>query len=128
VPAREAFDYAIIRVVPRVERGERVNAGVILHCHARSYLVARIALDERRLLALAPDVDLALVRAHLDAIPRACAGEGPIGALPLRERWSWLVAPRSSIIQTSRPHVGLCDTPDAALDRLIDALVRIPAG
>jgi hypothetical protein len=127
VPARCSFDYAIVRVVPHVERGELVNVGVILHCRDREFLAARIALDEACLLAIAPDVDLATVRRHLDAIPRICAGgpdAGPIGELPLRERWSWLVAPRSTIIQTSPPHVGLCETPEIALDQLVDKLVR----
>lgn len=127
MPARCSFDYAVVRVVPHVERGEFVNAGVILHCHDRDYLAARIALDESCLLAIAPDADVASVRRHLDAIPRICAGgpeAGPIGELPLRERWSWLVAPRSTVIQTSPPHVGLCEAPESALERLTDKLVR----
>jgi hypothetical protein len=127
VPARCSFDYAVVRVVPHVEREEFVNAGVILHCHDRGFLAARIALDESCLLAIAPDADLGLVRRHLDAIPHICAGgpdAGPIGELPLRERWAWLVAPRSTVIQTSAPHVGLCEAPEVALDRLVDKLVR----
>lgn len=128
MPARCAFDYAVIRVVPHVEREEFVNAGVILHCHDRGFLAARVELDEPRLLALAPDADLALVRRHLEAIPRICAGgpaAGPLGKLPLRERWSWLVAPRSTVIQTSAPHAGLCDAPEIAIERLLDRVVRI---
>lgn len=126
MPARASFDYAIVRVVPHVERGERINAGVILHCHDHAFLDARIELDEARLLAIAPAVDLDLVRVHLAAIPRVAAGEGPIGELPLRERWSWLVAPKSTMIQTSAPHTGLCHAPEAALDRLLAELVRAP--
>lgn len=128
MPAPSSFDYAIVRVVPRVERGEQVNAGVIVHCHAHDYLGARIELDRARLLALAPDVDLDLVERHLAAIPRICAGgagAGPIGELPRKERWSWLIAPRSTIIQVSRAHVGLCEAPQSALERLLDKLVRV---
>lgn len=127
MPARNPFDYAIVRVVPRVEREEFVNAGVILFCDAHDFLAARVELDEARLAALAPDVDLALVRRHLDAIPRICEGgpaAGPIGRLPLRERWRWLVAPRSTILQTSAPHAGLCEAPEAWLERLLDEMVR----
>lgn len=126
MPAHRSFDYAVVRVVPHVEREEFVNAGVILHCHEAAFLAARIELSEALLLALAPDADVATVRRHLDAIPRICAGgpdAGPIGELPLRERWSWLVAPRSTVIQTSAPHVGLCDAPESALERLLDKMV-----
>ena len=128
MPAPSSFDYAIVRVVPRVERGEQINAGVILHCHERDYLAARIELDRGRLKALAPDVDLPLVERHLEAIPRICEGgfgAGPIGKLPRKERWSWLIAPRSTIIQVSRAHVGLCEAPEEALARLMDKLVRL---
>ena len=129
MPARSPFEYAVVRVVPRVEREEFVNAGVILFCHDRSLLTARIELDEARLLALAPGVDRALVRRHLAAIPRICAGgpgAGPIGQMPLRERWRWLVAQRSTILQTSPAHAGLCDAPEAWLERLLDQMVRAP--
>jgi hypothetical protein len=129
VPARCSFDYAVVRVIPHVEREEFINAGVILHCYERDFLAARVELDEARLLALAPDVDLPVVRRHLEAIPRICAGgpdAGPIGQLPLRERWSWLVAPRSTVLQTSPPHTGLCDAPEASLERLLDKVVRLP--
>jgi hypothetical protein len=127
VPAPSSFDYAIVRVVPRVERGEQMNAGVIVHCHERGYLAARIELDRARLLALDPDVDMPLVERHLAAITRICeggAGAGPIGRLPRKERWSWLIAPRSTIIQMSRAHVGLCEAPESALERLMGKLVR----
>jgi hypothetical protein len=129
VPAHSSFDYAIVRVVPRVERGECINAGVILFCLTKRFLAAKVELDERRLLALAPDVDLELVRGHLEAIPRICAGgrpAGPIGQLPQKERWHWLVAPRSTIIQTSPVHSGLCEDPAQALEHLMDRMVRLP--
>ncbi len=125
-----AFEYAVVRVVPHVERGERVNAGVIVHCGALDFLEARVELDEARLLAIAPGVDLGLVRRHLDAIVQVCAGgpeAGPIGALPRIERWRWLTAPRSTILQTSPAHAGICDAPGAVLERLVAELVRLPA-
>ncbi len=124
--AADTYDYAVIRVVPRIEREEFVNAGVILSCQKLGFLGARIALDESRLLALAPDVDLELVRRHLAAIPAICAGHadaGPIGALPPRARFHWLTARRSSIIQTSPVHTGRCGDPEATLDRLLQKLV-----
>lgn len=130
MPARRSFDYAIVRVVPRVERGELINAGVILHCPARRFLDARIELDIARLRALAPDVDVDAVHGHLASIPRVCAGgseAGPIGQLPQRERFHWLVAPRSTIIQTSPVHAGLCMEPQEALDALMRRMVRLPA-
>ena len=128
MPARCSFDYAVVRVVPRVEREEFINVGVIVFCYALDYLDARIELDEARLRALAPTVDAAEVRAYLAAIPRVCAGgaqAGPIGELPLMERWSWLVAPRSTMVQTSPAHAGLCEEPAAALERLMDRAVRL---
>ena len=124
--AADTYDYAVIRVVPRIEREEFVNAGVMLSCQKLGFLGARIALDESRLLALAPDVDLELVRRHLAAIPAICAGHadaGPIGALPPRARFHWLTARRSSIIQTSPVHTGRCGDPEATLDRLLQKLV-----
>jgi len=128
VPALSSFDYAIIRVVPHVEREEFVNAGVIVFCHDRSFLRARIELSEPRLLALAPSADVTLVRRHLATIPLICEGgegAGPIGELSQRERWHWLVAPRSTILQTSAPHAGLCETPDLAVENLLDRAVRV---
>ncbi|MDC0711342.1 DUF3037 domain-containing protein [Stigmatella sp. ncwal1] len=125
--ARSSFDYAIVRVVPRVERGEFINAGVILYCLTSRFLSARVELDENRLAALAPEVDMELVRGHLESIPRICAGgrgAGPIGQLPQKERWHWLVAPRSTILQTSPVHSGLCEAPDRALEHLMDRMVR----
>ena len=127
MPARSSFDYAIVRVVPRVERGECINAGIILFCLTHRFLDAKVELDEKRLLALAPEVDLELVRGHLEAIPRICAGgrkAGPIGQLPQKERWHWLIAPRSTIIQCSPAHSGLCEDPDVSLERLMNRMVR----
>ena len=124
--ARSSFDYAIVRVVPRVERGEFINAGVILFCRTRRFLGARIALDAPRLVALAPKVDINEVERYLRTIPLVCAGgpgSGPIGALPMADRFHWLVAPRSAMIQTSPVHSGLCDSPAAALDQLLESLV-----
>ena len=121
------FEYAVVRVVPRVERDEFVNVGVIVFCAERDYLAARIELDEARLLALHPATDVALLREHLEAIPRICHGDpqsGPIARLPLRERFSWLVSPRNTILQTSPPHAGLCDTPELWLERLLTRMVR----
>jgi hypothetical protein len=130
VPETVSYDYAVIRVVPRVDREEFLNAGVILFCSARSYLAAGLALDEARLRALDSSIDVDTVRAHLAAIPAICAGghgAGPIGALPQAERFDWLTAPRSTIIQTSAVHSGSCADPAAALEHLLDVLVRGPA-
>jgi hypothetical protein len=128
MPARSSFDYAVIRVVPRVEREEFVNAGVILFCLGKDFLQARVEVDEPRLRALWPAIEIELVRQHLEAIPRICAGApdaGPIGRLSLRERFHWLVAPRSTIIQISPVHTGLCDHPERALDDLFHKAVRL---
>ncbi len=129
MPALSSFDYAVIRVVPRVERGELINAGVILFCLERDFLKARIEVNEPRLRALWPDTDLDLVRQHLEAIPRICNGDpdgGPIARLTLRERFHWLVAPRSTIIQVSPVHAGLCDAPERALEELFRQMVAVP--
>ena len=123
------YDYSIVRVVPRVERGEQVNAGVILSCDALDYLDARIELDEAAVLALDPSVDLDALRANLGTIPLICRGgeeAGPIGALPARGRFRWLVSPRSTIIQPSPVHTGRTDDPAACLEKLVDKLVRRP--
>ncbi len=131
MPAQTSFDYAVVRVVPRVEREEFVNAGVILFCLERDFLGARVELDRERVRALFPDADLALIEEHLAAIPRICAGgdgAGPVGKLSMRERFHWLVAPRSTVIQTSPVHTGLCEDPERALDHLIEWAVRAPAG
>ena len=128
MPVTSSYDYAIIRVVPRVERGEFLNAGVILYCRTLQYLAAAIDLDRARLAALAPDLDPAEVLAHLDMIPLICRGgpgAGPIGALSLAERFHWLVAPRSTVVQTSPVHSGICDNPEAALGHLLESMVRL---
>lgn len=121
MPARSSYDYALVRVVPRVEHLAFVNAGAIVHCRDSEFLGARIFLSRARLAGLAPDCDLDAVAAHLAAIPVICAGgpgSGPVGQLPLTDRFHWLVAPRSTIVQTSPVHVGLCASPAAALDEL----------
>ena len=126
MPALHAFDYAVVRVVPRVERGEFVNAGVILFSRTARFLEARFALDAARLSALAPSIDHETVQSYLDAIPRICAGgddAGPIGALSQSERFHWLVAPRSTIIQTSPVHSGVHGDLPAALAHLFEKLV-----
>ncbi len=129
--AREPFQYAVIRVVPRIDREEFVNVGVILFCRTRGYLAARIELDVTRLAALAPDATRDELRDHLDAIVRVAAGEGdagPIARLEQSERFHWLVAPSSTVIQTSPVHSGLCDDPQATLDQLMRKLVTAPSG
>jgi len=123
------YDYAVIRVVPRVDRAEFVNAGIIVACQDSGLLEARIELDEARLVALDPHVDLATVRAHLAAIPAICAGgagSGPLGALSRRERFDWLTAPRSTLIQTSPVHTGRCSDAGAVLEHLMQTMVRAP--
>lgn len=127
MPELCSFDYAIVRVVPRVDRGEFLNVGVILFCSTRAHLDARIEVDEKRLLALWPDVDRETVESYLAVIPRICRGgkdAGPIGALTQRERFHWLVAPRSTIIQMSPVHPGVHHDLDAAMDVLMKTLVR----
>lgn len=127
MPVHSSFDYAIVRVVPHVERGEFVNVGVILFCRTRRYLEAKIELDRRRVLAIAPQLDLDEVTEHLSVIPRVAAGgkaAGPIGQLPLADRFHWLVAPRSAMIQISPVHCGRCADPATTLERLMDQLVR----
>ena len=128
MPERFVFDYAVVRVVPRVDRGEFVNAGVILFCSTRGFLDARIGVDHDRLRALAPDVDVDLVESYLASIPTICAGggeAGSIGSLPQRARFHWLVAPRSTIIQTSEVHSGVAEDPSAALESLFEKLVQL---
>jgi len=129
VPEPTSFDYSIIRVVPRVERGERINAGIVLYCRARDFLGAAVALDRSRLSALAPELDADLVEAHLRSVEQICEGgkgSGPIGQLSQPERFHWLVSPRSTVIQLSPMHSGLCDDPQVALEHLMETLVRSP--
>ena len=127
MPVSDPFQYAIVRVVPRIERGECMNVGVVFFCRPRRYLAARIALDEARLAAFAPDLDPAEVRAHLEAMEGIAAGEpgsGPVARLEQSERFHWLVAPSSTMIQTSPVHTGLCEDPEETLARLLEKLVR----
>jgi hypothetical protein len=126
MPALSSFDYAVLRVVPRVEREEFLNAGVIVFCLEQRFLEARVQVDEQRLLALWPAIDLEVVRLHLEAFPRVCQGEaaaGPIARLSQRERFHWLVSPRSTIIQVSPVHSGLCEKPEEALGQLFRQFV-----
>jgi hypothetical protein len=124
--AHDSYDYALIRVVPSVERGECINVGVILFCRTRNFLDALIHLDPQRLSALAPQLDLDEVRRHLEEIPRICKGgkeAGSLGQLSQSERFHWLVSPRSTIIQPSPVHSGLSDDPQAALQHLLKTMV-----
>ena len=126
-PKRDPFSYAIVRVVPRVERGEQINAGVILYCRQRDFLAARVALDDSRLRALDADVSAQDVREHLDAIVRVAKGDpaaGPIATMPFSERFGWLVAPSSTVIQTSEVHTGLTADPGKTLEALFGELVE----
>jgi hypothetical protein len=125
--AEQPFQYAIIRVVPRIERGECLNAGVVLLCRPKRFLAARVGLDAERLQALAPGVDQVAIDEHLAAIERIAAGDheaGPIARLGQGERFHWLVAPSSTVIQPSEVHTGLCDDPAVELDHLFERLVR----
>jgi hypothetical protein len=123
---RSQFTYAILRVVPRIERGECINAGVVLYCQEREFLAARTHLDEGRLAALSGDVAPAAVRAHLDTLVRIADGApdaGPVAALPPQQRFGWLVSPSSTIVQPSEVHVGLCEEPSETLAELFTELV-----
>jgi hypothetical protein len=122
------YDYAVIRVVPRVERAEFINVGVIVSCPAQKLLEARIEFDEQRLKFFAPSLDLDAARRHLASIPAICAGgdaAGPIGKLTPRERFHWLTAPRSTIIQTSPVHTGRSREPEALIEHLLNTMVRV---
>jgi hypothetical protein len=128
VPSREddAFQYAIWRVVPSVERGEAVNVGVVVYCRRRQFLKARVRVDDDRLRALPSDLDVAAVRTHLDGMVRVADGDpagGAIAALPQSDRFGWLTATSSTVVQPSPIHTGLCDDPQAVLDRLFTRLV-----
>jgi hypothetical protein len=127
--AFSSYDYAVIRVVPRVERGEFLNVGVILYCRGLRFLGAAVELDEQRLAAMAPRLTVSTIRPHLAMIPIVCTasvGSGPIGALSQAERFHWLVSPRSTVIQTSPVHCGITNDPASTLERLIRHLVRLP--
>lgn len=129
MPADVTYDYAIIRIVPRVDRGEQINVGVILSVADSEFLDARIELDAALLRALDPAVDIAAVREQLDLILAVCRGgqdAGPIGTLPARGRFRWLVSPRSTMVQPSPVHTGRTSDPAACLERLMDRAVRRP--
>jgi Protein of unknown function (DUF3037) len=131
VPARKAFQYAILRVVPSVERGERVNVGVALLCPERRFLGIRVALDDERLRALDPSADPAAIRAALEAIVAVVEGDpsaGPLARLSASERFGWLAAASSTVIQPSAIHTGLCDDPVRTLEHLFATLVVPVAG
>jgi hypothetical protein len=133
-PSRDSFEYALIRVVPRVERGECINAGVVLFCRPQRFLDARTEYDEARLRALVPDLDdseLAAIRDQLALIPRITAGDpaaGPIARLPIPQRWHWLVAPASTVIQPGPVHTGLTDDPAGSLGHLFETMVETKSG
>jgi len=131
VPDQCTYDYAIIRVVPKVEREEFVNVGVVVSCPERKFLQAEIKLDERRLREFDSRLDFETIRAHLETFPAICRGgeeAGPIGRLPQRERFYWLVAPRSTIIQVSPVHTGQCSNPELALRHLVQRMVATEQG
>ncbi len=124
--APTSYDYALIRLVPSVERGECLNVGVVLFCRTRGFLEARIYLDATRALALNPDLDLAAIQQQLDTIVLLCKGgpeAGLLGTMSQSERFHWLVSPRSTIIQLSPVHEGLCDDPEASLEHLLKTMV-----
>jgi hypothetical protein len=127
MPERRDFQYTILRVVPRIERGECINVGVVVFCRQRSFLGIRIELDEARLRALDPDLNPAAVEPHLEAIAAVVAGEpsaGPLAQLSPSERFGWVAAKSSTVIQPSEVHTGLTEDPQATLDHLFTSLVR----
>jgi Protein of unknown function (DUF3037) len=126
VPAQSSFDYAVLRVVPRVERAEFVNVGAIVFCRTQRFLEARYHLDPQRLAALEPDLDIKMIEERLEAVRLVCKGgreAGPIGELSQADRFHWLIAPRSTVVQTSPVHTGLCDDPAAALEEILETMV-----
>ncbi len=126
MPGRSAFQYTILRVVPRLERGERMNVGVVVHCSQRRYLGGRVELDEGRLAALAPGLEPATVRPHLHSVLAVIEGDpagGPLSELSESERFGWVAAPSSTMIQPSHVHTGLTDDPEATLEHLFASLV-----
>ena len=121
---RIPYEYAIIQAVPRVERGELINVGVVLYCQRRDFLAARTHLDEDRLRALDAGADVAAIRSSLTSWDRTCVGEGAAHQMSLGERFRWMVAPRSTILRAGPVHMGLTEDPEAELDRLVALLVR----
>jgi len=121
------FDYAIIRVVPRVDREEFINAGVILSCPGKEFLDARFFLNEEKLGVFSPSIDMEIIKSHLNAIAEICAGgmaAGTIGKLSQRERFHWLTSPKSTIIQTSSVHSGYCTDPAEKIEHLLESMVK----
>ncbi|MEV4198195.1 DUF3037 domain-containing protein [Micromonospora globbae] len=121
---RSPYEYAVIQAVPRIERGELINVGVLLYCQQRDFLAARTHLHEGRLLALDPDADLEGIRAALASWETTCAGDGASRVMSLGERFRWMVAPRSTVLRAGAVHMGLAEDPEAELDRLLTLLVR----
>lgn len=129
MPERRDFQYTILRLVPRIERGECINVGVVLYCRQRGFLGVRIELDGTRLRALAPDVDPATIEPHLEAIAAVVRGEGsagPLAKLDASDRFGWVAAISSTMIQPSEVHTGLTDDPQATLEHLFRSLVQVP--
>ncbi|GAA2389559.1 DUF3037 domain-containing protein [Nonomuraea africana] len=123
---RDVYEYAVIRVIPQMERGEQINVGILLYCQPRGYLCARVELDEARLRALDPSADPDEVRQALATYELACGdAAGPLTRESLGSRFRWLTAPRSTVVQTSAVHAGLTPDPDAELTRLFERLVRL---
>jgi DUF3037 family protein len=130
VYALNSYDYALIRLVPNVERGECLNVGILLFCRTRSFLGMRVHLDTRRILVLAPDLDIDSAQQQLDAMLRICAGSseaGSLGSMSQSERFHWLTSPRSTILQPSPVHSGLCSDPEMVLESLLKKMVFLPA-
>ena len=121
---RDVFEYAVLRAVPHVARGECINVGVVLYCQPRAFLATRVHVDEARLLALSSDVDVESVRQAVEAMRLTCEGHGPAGATSLGQRFRWLTAPRSTVVHAGPVHAGLTEDPVAELDRLLAALVE----
>lgn len=126
VTAREVFEYALLRAVPRVDRGECVNIGVVLYCRGAGFLQTALHVDDDRVRALDPAVDLDALHVAAQAVRRTCAGDGPAGATSLGQRFRWLTAPRSTVVQAGPVHTGTTDDPAADLERLVRALVLRP--
>jgi hypothetical protein len=127
--SRSPFAYTVLRAVPRVERGEFINVGVVLFCREKRFLRARVWLDEARLAALAPECNGAEIRDQLEAVVRVAEGRtdaGPIARLSQSERFHWISSPHSTIVQRSEAHTGLTDDPAATLDHLFQTLVAVP--
>lgn len=123
---KHLFEYAVVRIVPQVEQEEFLNAGVILYCSAKKFLRCRVVIDDTRLRMLCNDIDFDELRSHVHSFERICRGgkdAGPIGELSLPERFRWLTAARSTVIQTSKVHPGLCNDPEETLNQLFEKMV-----